>query len=370
MSACVNKTIGIITYHRVINYGAILQVYALQKKIKEIGANCIVLDYRNERLENRHKKMKLSECKSIKEFVRDCLLFKNHNIKYDKFRGFAKDHFDFSPPLYRLSDLKEEEKGFDKIITGSDQVWNYRINDMDATYFLEFIEDNSKKATYAASFGLSTIPKKYRQKYYDLLKDFRSILIREKQGAVLIKELLGKEAQVVLDPTLLISKEEWGSLIKDKSLINMKYILVYAFGRSTNIMNLAKKISKETGYKIIWISNTYRMSISIKYIKAAGPEEFLALFKNAEYIVTNSFHGTAFAINFNKQFFTELLPESLGVNSRLEDILDLFEIESRIIKSCDPSVINAPIDYKKINKILAKEREKSTFLLKKIILNL
>ncbi|WP_415840043.1 polysaccharide pyruvyl transferase family protein, partial [Paenibacillus endophyticus] len=130
---------------------------------------------------------------------------------------------------------------------------------------------------------------------------------------------------------------------------------------------LAKNLSMMTGYKIIAISSTYRKSKNVRYIKTAGPEEFLGLFKNAEYIVTNSFHGTAFSINFNKQFFTELLPNSVGTNSRMEDILDLFDLRNRQILSSDSSVANFPIDYSKVNQILEIEREKSINLLKDIL---
>jgi len=361
------KRIGIITYHRAINYGAVLQAYALQKKIKELGAECVILDYRNQKLENKHKKKGFFDCKKIKDFANYLLLAKNHNTKYDKFRKFAKNYLEISEPLYSLNDLKAIEEKYDRFITGSDQVWNYKINDMDVAYFLDFTKEKSKKATYAASFGISSIPNEYRQRYYNLLRDFDNILIREKQGVDIIRELLCKEAKVVLDPTLLVSKEEWYSLAKGNQFNRKKYILVYAFGGSKYIMDLAKNISKQTGYQIICISNTYKKSINTKYVKSAGPEEFLGLFKNAEYIVTNSFHGTAFSINFNKQFFTELLPESHGTNSRLQDILDLFDLRHRQILSSNINISDTQIDYSKVNKILTTERKKSLSYLERIV---
>jgi len=192
-------------------------------------------------------------------------------------------------------------------------------------------------------------------------------LIREKQGADIIRELLSRESQLVLDPTLLISKEEWHSLAKENYSVSERYILVYAFSGSKNIMDFAKNISKKTGHKIVWISNTYKKSMNIKYVKSAGPEEFLGLFINAEYIITNSFHGTAFSINLNKQFFTEMLLDTSGVNSRLEDILELFGLENRIVTSCDAGIIDTPIDYKEVNRILETEREKSVSLLRSTI---
>lgn len=362
-----SRKIGIITYHRAINYGALLQVYALQKKVKELGAKCVVLDYRNKRLENRHKKRRLSDCNNMKDIMKFLLLSKNQNAKHEKFRKFARKYFVLSNPLYSVDDLIKIQDEYDKFIAGSDQVWNHKINGMDTTYFLDFVSDRSKKTSYAASFGVSCIPSEFKQKYSHLLKEFDLLSIREKQGADIIKELLSKEVQVVLDPTLLVTKEEWYNLAEETNSNKSKYILVYAFGGSKYIKDFAENISKETGYKIIWLSNTYKRRISIKYKKSAGPEEFLGLFKNAEYIITNSFHGTAFSINFNKQFFTEMLPETKGVNSRLEDILELFGLEDRKLDGCDANVIHKRIDYHEVNRKLEAERKKSIALLKSIV---
>ena len=362
------KKIGIVTYHRPINYGAILQVYALQKKIKELGVECDVIDYRNSTLENLHKKRRLTEAKTIKQFARDVFLFKNHNLKFDKFREFAEKNLNFSKPFFDFDELVKIENMYDKFIAGSDQVWNYKINKMDPVYFLGFIEKKSKKSSYAASFGVNSIPEEYKEQYIQYLNSFDEILIREKQGVKIISDLISKESRVVLDPTLLVSKEEWCEVSADNIVSDDKYILVYAFGGSKYIMDLAKNISKETGYKIIWISNTYKKSLNIKYVKSAGPDEFLGLFKNAEYIITNSFHGTVFSINFNKQFFTELLPKTKGTNSRMEDILDLFEISDRIINDSSPRVIDNKINYNYVNEILEKTKFESLSLLRSVIL--
>lgn len=364
--------IGIITYHRAINYGAILQAYALQTKLKDCGVENIILDYRNERLEKIHAKKTLRKCKTLKSLIFFFLAHKNYNRKHVKFRSFLNEHMTLSLPMYSVEDLVAYEDDYSLFITGSDQVWNYKLNGKDPAYFLNFVEDKSKKKTYAASFGLSEIPEELKQIYRDLLSDFDSILIRENQGSKIIQDLLSKSSSVVLDPTMLISKEQWIKKLKlEKSTykINDKYILVYAFAGSTNIKKLAINISKETGYKILWISSTYKQSFRIKYIKEAGPKEFVSLFSNAEYVITNSFHGTAFSINFNKQFSMELLPESSGVNSRLEDILELFGLQDRKITSCDPDVINSEIDYKVVNEKLKIERNKSISVLEDALYN-
>lgn len=358
--------IGIITYHRAINYGAILQAYALQTKLNEFGAQSIILDYRNKRLEKIHSRKNITDCKKPKEFARYLLLYRNFNKRHDKFRDFSKNYLKLSSPMYSIDDLAKCERKYDLFIVGSDQVWNYEINGMDYAYFLDFVKDKSKNKSYAASFGLSKIPEEYKQTYKKLLIGFDSILIREKQGARIIKELLFKECPIVLDPTMLLSKDKWLILSNNTRYFNERYILVYAFGDSPTMKDLAINISRKTGFKILWIANTYKINKRIKYIKFASPEEFISLFSNAEYIITNSFHGTAFSINFNKQFFTELR-DSSRVNSRLEDILDIFGLQDRRIISNDASVINSRINYETVNKKLENEREKSIRLLKNSI---
>lgn len=365
-NSIIKKKIGIVTYHRPINYGAILQAYALQKKIKECGVECDIIDYRNQTLEKRHKKKKLIEAKSFKQFIRDVVLLKNYNLKYVKFRKFTEMNLTLSRPFNDFKELSGIEDLYDKFVVGSDQVWNYKINKMDHVYLLSFVKEKLKKASYAASFGVDNIPECYRDKYIQSLKDFDKISVREKQGSQIIRDLISKECDVVLDPTLLLSKEEWHEVAEDNIDNDDKYILVYAYGDSKNIMELAKNISKKTSYKIIRILSTYKKSLKIKYIKSAGPGEFLGLFKNAEYVITNSFHGTAFSINFNKQFYVELLPEREGTNSRIIDLLNLFHLQDRIITSISRVDLNQTIDYRNVNKLLNVEREKSYEFLRKI----
>ncbi|MGD6794157.1 polysaccharide pyruvyl transferase family protein [Metabacillus indicus] len=361
-----NKTkVGIITFHRAINYGAVLQVFALQEKLKEIGVEPYVLDYRNTKLEQHHKPMRLSMSRGIKNFLIFLMFSRNYNKKYIAFREFSKKYLNVSETYYNINDLENADSKYDKYITGSDQVWNYKISDLDEAYFLTFTKDNSKKNSYAASFGVKSIPEDKSQEYYGLLKGFNSLLVREKQGAQIVNKLLNKDVNVVLDPTLLVTKDKWLEFAKDT--VNEKYILVYAFGGSNNIMEFAKNLANEKGYKIIVISSTYKTSsINVQYVKSAGPEQFLGLFKNAQFVITNSFHGTVFSINLNKQFFTEFLPNSVGTNSRMEDVLELFDLKDRQLLNSNTDVAENLIDYEEVNRILEIEREKSISHLKSI----
>ena len=360
------KRVGILTYHRAMNYGALLQAYALQEKIKELGAQCNIIDYRNIILENNNRKLTLFSCRKFKELILFILRGRAYNHKLQKFRAFGEKYFNLSAPCLRIDDVRRISPGYDEFICGSDQVWNHKINGFDETYYLNFLDDQTKKNSYAASFGFKQIPEEYRERYKSLLENYNKLSVRERQGAEIIKDLLGYAPQIVLDPTMLLTEERWLEIIKPYQYPK-KYILVYCFSHEDKVIALAKKIAKKTGYDVISILKPYTPHLGVKYEIKLAPDEFLGLFVGAEYIVTNSFHGTAFSIIFNKQFFTEFLPEELNVNSRLEDILELFGLKDRIIKSDDPAVIENKINYDVVNKKLIAEREKSTKFLKEIV---
>ncbi|WP_026691501.1 polysaccharide pyruvyl transferase family protein [Alteribacter aurantiacus] len=361
-----NDCVGIITYHRAINYGAILQVYALQQKIKVLGKECHVIDYINDHIENQYRPKSIKEVRSFKQLGAYFLIYRNRNARYYKFLDFLNNFIELSVECRNSSDIAAIEARYTNFITGSDQVWNPKLNGEDMTYLLDFTKNNSKKNAYAASFGTESLPEKYVDKFSELLSGFNKILVREKQAVNIVNGITNKEAKVVLDPTLLLSQEEWNQIIPQNKR-SRKYIFVYAFSGTKNIEKLAMKISEKYGYEILWLTYGYEQSSKIKYIKNAGPLEFLTLIKNAEFVITNSFHGTAFSINFNKQFYIEYLSDKYEVNSRLENIVDLFELDQNILN--DKSVENPlnQIDYKRINKKLDLNRKESIALLYELI---
>jgi|LSQX01.3.fsa_nt_gb hypothetical protein len=357
------RKVGIVTFHRAINYGAILQAYSLYTVCKRMGADPVIVDYRNPRLENRHKEFRWKDCKTPKDYIKFVLLANNYNNKFRKFRYFYEDYLELSKPYLTLEDLKKDISYYDRYICGSDQVWNGGITDLDPAYFLTFA-NTEQRNSYAASFGFGVLADDKIDKYKQLLSGFNHMSVRERDGADIIKRLLGNEVSVVLDPTLLLNKEDWSTLTVQSK--HKDYILVYGFGKGNHLLDFAISLAKETGLKIVRIGNSYMPSRKFSYERSACPREFIGLFSAASYVVTNSFHGTAFAINFNKEFFTEMLPEAQSVNSRLENILDLFDLGSRQIRSSDASRIQA-IDYDHVNEKLKNERERSLEFLESII---
>jgi hypothetical protein len=333
-----------------------------------MGCEPSIIDYRSEVIERRHHESYLSDCHSLQDLARFIFYAKHQNRKHKKFRDFSAANLNLSNICVNREQLKEISSEYDKFICGSDQVWNYKITDFDKNYFLDFTEDTLKKNSYAASFGISNIPLEYAKEYKNLLKDFNHISVRENQAKKIIKDLINREAELVLDPTLLLTRQDWESIAAEYQK-KKDYILLYMFGNSPILKTFTEALSRQTGYAIVYISYSVIKRVNAIYEKCVGPAEFLGLFKNARYVVTNSFHGTCFSLNFDKDFFLEMLPESQGVNSRLENILDLFDLRSRQIINGENVNIDKPIDYDKLNKKMLVERQRSLDFLNKIISN-
>lgn len=351
-----NEKVGVLTFHRSLNYGAVLQAYGLVKSIEKLGYKCELIDYRNERLEERDSIKRFINTKEILRAGYQFLELPFWIIRRNRFNHFLK----MANISNRVSKLEQDvENEYHKFFVGSDQVWNYKVTGLDKSYFFQGIRDKLKVNSYAASFGVSSIPKELYDEYKDGLERFNKISVRESQGASIVKQLTGIEPKVVIDPSLLISKAEWISLAGNHKKIKGDYIVIYQRAYSPSLIKFAKELSKKTKCKIVTINGNPRQFIKAKYVLDAGPLEFLNIFSNAKYIVTNSFHGVAFSINLNKNFYVELLDEKFGVNSRLLNIIEYFEIEYRRIKNGTLIEDIIPIDFTSINKKLEEARSDS-----------
>ncbi|MDD6214507.1 MAG: polysaccharide pyruvyl transferase family protein [Firmicutes bacterium] len=347
--------VKIITYHRAVNYGAVLQAYALARAIREyVRPDVFIYDHVNEKIANSYALFKKSKNPAGTAIQIATLPFKLK--KHAKFKAFTDKYIPLSA---NVSDG-------DIFITGSDQVWNYRGTDFDKAYFLDFVKRKENRNSYAASFGLADIEDSYFDEYKRLLSNFNNISVREERGREIVQKMTGRDVPVVLDPTLLLSAEEWRKELVH-TLKHEDYILVYLMVKTPTVIDFVKKLAERTGLVIYYI-NDYALPFCKKcsVMRCIGPEEWVSLFSGAEYVVTNSFHGTAFSINFNKKFFVEMQPEEIGVNSRLENILDKFGLNERIIKNSDSEAWDKTIDYDRVNRILYKEKEKSMAYLENI----
>jgi len=354
--------IGILTFNNTLNYGAVLQMYALCKKINLMGYNCEVINYECKAVEIDEIGFSLPIKKNMKQKIKNLLMYNIQNSNLLKFKNFTKDYIKCSAQRYTRDNIFELEKNYDSFIVGSDQIWNLELTKGDTTYFLDFIHDNKRKRSYAASFGYSTIPEKYVDLNRNLLKNFECLNVREISGKNLINKLLPeKSVNVTIDPTLLLDCSEWNQLITNKRKKEKKYILVYLPSKDKNTMNMIKMFAKKNDCSVKYIHRSFLSKKNMKNIKDASPIEFLELIKNSEYVITGSFHAMCFSIIFNKQFYYTI-PPITNRGSRLIDLANLLNIKDREFKLKNINDNNF-IDYTTVNEVLKSEREKSIKIL-------
>lgn len=357
-----NPEAGIITFHRAVNYGAVLQTYALQTAIEKLGHGCEVIDYHSNGIDRHYVKKYPGDCRSLKDAARFFLFWRKNNAKFDEFRSFASRRLRLSPPCPGEDGLNQIAGRYRLLICGSDQVWNYTLSDFDTAYFLAFEKDEKKKNAYAASFGLSEIPAEVRSEYEALLKNFNRVSVREKLGAQMYRDLTGRSAETALDPVLLLNSGDWDKIAGDAE--ESGFIFIYSYGLPPAIRALAEKLSRKTGCRVIYTPASYGFGKNRGNfcLKIGGPEEFVGLFKGAGCVLTNSYHGAIFSIIYNKPFYLE----KFNHNSRLSNLLALFGLEDRVIAEDTPADTGKEINYGRVNSILEGEREKSLEILKRI----
>jgi len=201
--------IGILTFHRVYNYGAVLQSYALQKVIKQLGYDVEIIDYWCDYI-YRPYSIENFKTKSCTDYIMGICGRIIYNFRKKKTKRFQKS-IQYSPKVNQ-NNIKALNDRYDLFLVGSDQVWNYPLTNFDTTYLLDFITDNNKKVSYAASFGVKTIDDKYKETYAKLLSEFSSISVRESTGVSIVRELINKDVPMVADPVILLTSDEWESL--------------------------------------------------------------------------------------------------------------------------------------------------------------
>ena len=380
------KKIGIITIVKVNNYGAELQAFALQKKLELMGYHSEVIDYlyyKNWRFKDtkesqpfipmsrKEKLIYWIKYRFINFLIDRILPIINNAVRNrnNRFYSFHKVNTKFSKTFFSYRELYHAKLDYDIFMVGSDQVWNPSASSTIEPYFLTFAPKDAKKISYASSFGVSQIEDQLKEKYRTLLNNINTISVREDSGIKLVKQLTGKDATQVADPTLLLSKQEWTNYMKLYPNMPPRYILIYQLSDSDAIVNLACRISSERNIPIFRICKrafNVRKDRGVNNILDAGPSEFLSLFYNAEYIITNSFHGTAFSVNFNKPFFT-VVSSTKKNNARMQSLLELMNLKDRLIyDNIDIKTINIStqkLDFQDCNIKLEKIRKDSiTFL--------
>lgn len=316
--------IGIITMHKVLNYGSALQAYALQRKLSDMGYENEIIDYKYE----DKGLAKTSFVKSLTAFVRNAVFGFPVTRMKRKFRAFYKRNYKLTQKAYDRESIVNEPPAFDLYIAGSDQVWNPRFIGDDVNFMLSFTADDALRMSYASSIASLTIEGGMKELYSRYLSRFNAISVRERSGAAVIKELTGKEAAVCCDPTLLLGKEVWDELAAGSAYrIKGKYILVYAlsymFDPFPYIYNIVDKVQRTLGCKVVFLQGRAKdiFRPGSRLVKSAGPADFAYLFKNAEFVITTSFHGATFAL-INDKPLIGVVDSASGSDSRIQSLLE------------------------------------------------
>ena len=376
------KKVGIVSCYFKNNYGSMLQAYATKKILdnNNIPNETINIDNNIDFKKGKRKyyasqlfnfkfiksKFGMIKLKLDKKIVKN--LGKNISIRDSKYKEFRKEfNLSISCPDYKsLSEIVEVK--YSDIIVGSDQLW-LPVNVVSDYYTLNWVSDNINKISYATSFGISKIPDKYTDEYKKFLSRINHLSVREESGKKICDEY-GITSKVVCDPTILLTKDEWEQEAVQERIIPDKYILCYFLGSNIEHRKFAEKLKKKTGYKIVSLNH------ADEYVKYSdtfaditpydiGPREWINLIKNAEYVCTDSFHGTVFSLLFNKTFFDfRRYSESnkMSTNSRIDSLLDLAGVDkNRILTGNEDvdTVIKYKINYSKVNKNIDKIRQES-----------
>ena len=351
--------IGILTFHRAENFGAVLQVYALSEYLKSIGHDPQVIDYRCKSIEHQYDVLspyiifsRRNKFKALSQYLTRLFQAKARYSKKNVFNSFRRKYLILSKPYSRIVD----DLGYDAYITGSDQVWNPGLTGgFNKYYFLDFpMHENAKRISYAASSEKTTSYNlsKYRDQISSCLNKFDAISVREEALNDELRKYTSRPITTCLDPTFLIPAHNYKEIAILPNIKN--YILVYHLSFSIESYNLAKIISGSTGKQIVEVfakGVVKHHNATHIQLGAFDPCTLLGLIINADTVITTSFHGLALSINLHK----EVWAFNKGGNTRLKNLLTQLGLEERLLYNLESYNPNSRIDYEKISNSLKEK---------------
>ena len=374
------KKIGVVSPHSDPNYGTLIQAYALSKVISDLGFHSEYIRYKPKVPKSFHQKIFsyisnpskiIKRCKDKETYrsLDDYNYFNSEEFKQTKqeFEFFKEKHIPTSSIQYNPNTI-DSISGYSVYIVGSDQTWSPYLYKNNTINFLDFVKDNRLKNSYAPSLGTTQIPDWYIPILKEKLKNFNLISCREKENCEKISSIINKKVMHVLDPTLLLENKDYEE-IEIEVKITPDYILCYILGEKESISNFAEVLSKKKNLPIYYIATRPKYKNKKNALSNIGPGHLIYLIKNATTIITDSYHGTIFSINFQKDFYSfakRLNTSSVNDNSRIGDILQMIDIPDRL-KDDNDMTENYNIDYSKINNIIQIKREESIKYLREIL---
>lgn len=367
------QRIGTLTFHFAHNYGAMLQAYALPTALRKLGYNCEVIDYRFpyidcwsriERWKDLFSRHGLigGSLRYIKRLATGYYLRDDMHVKFDRFERKIISH---SPKIY-FDKTELKNLPYDAILFGSDQIWNSEITNGVAEEYIGGFPclPGTRKIAYAASCGTSDFRPESREIYEQYLRDFHAIGVRE----VGFQKTLcsrGFQAECVLDPTLLLTSEDWKELLLPQNPAGRdKYLLVYAFDEDKVLYDLARHYAEVNGLQIVVLAYKKEEAMyGMQVLTDCGPLEFLTLFASAEHTLTTSFHGTVFSILFHKEF--HCVPHPI-FRERTDSLLQMLNLTDHIVEELT-ELQDVQTDWKAVDASLHRQRETSIGFLKQAL---
>lgn len=365
-------------YH---DYGGMLQAFATQRYLEKQGIESDAINFDNVKGDISRRKWKyflsnIMDISIVKEKSRliekkirqktNARLKSQMAERDNSFDKFCTSHFKVSRPFASWEDMaKASQMEYDAVIVGSDQLW-LPSNVMADYYTLNWVPEKVKKIAYATSFGIGNIPQKYKEMYRQYLTRIDYLSARETSGQEIISDLTDRSVPLVNDPALLLDANGWDEVIKDKPIINDKYIFCYFMGDNPEQREFVKRLAKEKGLKIVALLHLDQFIETDEHYADytpwdISPDDFVNLVKYAEYVCTDSFHGTVFSIIYSRNFFTFKRfnkKASLSTNTRITSLLTRVGLMDRLVVNLDkrPDNIN---DWRKIQECVSDFRNAS-----------
>ena len=349
----------VITIHCIPNFGSVFQSYGLVEYLRRQGNDVEIIDYRPHYYQNGRD--------ALKSYVAKLINLRSFVEQTNKYNEFIRKELSLTPKVYyNLNDLMSFNEQEGVFISGGDQIWNsFHPSGRDDAYKLTFLS-NQKRFAFGSSMGRTSFSDDELKALASKVRNYSFIGLREQSSVPLLAKYLDVPIRHVVDPVLLLKKEDYMRFIGQKPFINEPYLLMYLSDKSDLLNNVVESISKEFGLKVVHVCGFRRKCNCDYFLKSTGPEELLNLIYYSQFIVSSSFHATLFSLLLEKQFCT-LLPE-VGTNTRIEDLLCFYGLENRIIrKDSDIENLNSMIEFDVVRGKLNEFAEASRTLLNKAL---
>lgn len=354
---------GLVTFYHIHHYGALLQAAATERAVEQLGWDCEIIDYFVNQDNALFKRP--TGLGSAAHDAHTALHYQALSRRYQRFEQFGREHLNISERRFEGREaLAAADLPYDLLLAGSDQIWNPSIfpdGRFDPVFFGGFSQ--KRRIAYGPSFGIPVIPEGMRAELRGYLDGFSHISVRETQGREIVKDVTGREVPVVLDPTLLLTAADWAAMANHPTDYPTDgYILCYCISSPGPLAPYIERLSRETGLPVVQLCGIRRkVHPHARQVLDAGPAEFLDLFRNAAYVVTNSFHGTVFSVQFHRPFFTAVSPAELAApeRSRTASILSRLGLEARIVGTGTTAALTDTIDWDAAEAALAQQRQES-----------